>query len=152
MNNPIIKMELPSGAVLIECLPDLAPNHVSQILQLANQGMYDGVHFHRVIQGFMAQGGWTQRALPQLLAEFNDYPHVEGTCSMARTNDPNSASDQFFICFGNAQFLDRQYTAWGKVISGMEHVHAINRGEPPVDPTPIGRMRQVDETATTAAI
>ena len=100
----------------------------------------------------MAQGGWTQRALPQLLAEFNDYPHVEGTCSMARTNDPNSASDQFFICFGNAQFLDRQYTAWGKVISGMEHVHAINRGEPPVDPTPIVRMRQVDETATTAAI
>ena len=92
----------------------------------------------------MAQGGWTKQALPQLLAEFNDVPHTEGTCSMARTNDPNSASDQFFICFGNANFLDRQYTVWGKVIYGMQNVHKITRGEPPQDPTKIVRMRQID--------
>lgn len=134
---------MPTGTVFIECFPEIAPNHVAQILDFAEKGMYDGIPFHRVIEGFMAQGGWTQQALPQLLAEFNNYPHVEGTCSMARTNDPNSASDQFFICFGNAQFLDRQYTAWGKVIYGMEHIHAINRGEPPQDPTKIVRMRQL---------
>jgi peptidylprolyl isomerase len=144
MTNPILKLEMPTGIVFIECFPDLAPKHVAQILDLAEKGMYDGIPFHRVIEGFMAQGGWTQQALPQLLAEFNDYPHVEGTCSMARTNDPNSASDQFFICFANAQFLDRQYTAWGKVIYGMEHIHAINRGEPPQDPTKIVRMRQLN--------
>ena len=141
MPNPILKLEMPTGTVFIECFPEIAPNHVAQILDFAEKGMYDGIPFHRVIEGFMAQGGWTQQALPQLLAEFNNYPHVEGTCSMARTNDPNSASDQFFICFGNAQFLDRQYTAWGKVIYGMEHIHAINRGEPPQDPTKILRMR-----------
>lgn len=143
MPNPILKLEMPTGTVFIECFPEIAPNHVAQILDFAEKGMYDGIPFHRVIEGFMAQGGWTQQALPQLLAEFNNYPHVEGTCSMARTNDPNSASDQFFICFGNAQFLDRQYTAWGKVIYGMEHIHAINRGEPPQDPTKIVRMRQL---------
>jgi len=144
MSNPILKLEMPTGVVFIECFPDLAPKHVAQIIDLAEKGMYDGIQFHRVIEGFMAQGGWTQQALPQLLAEFNDYPHVEGTCSMARTNDPNSASDQFFICFANAQFLDRQYTAWGKVIYGMEHIHAITRGEPPQDPTKIVRMRLLD--------
>ena len=143
MPNPILKLEMPTGTVFIECFPEIAPNHVAQILDFAEKGMYDGIPFHRVIEGFMAQGGWTQQALPQLLAEFNNYPHVEGTCSMARTNDPNSASDQFFICFANAQFLDRQYTAWGKVIYGMEHIHAINRGEPPQDPTKIVRMRQL---------
>ena len=144
MSNPILKLEMPTGVVFIECFPDLAPKHVAQIIDLAEKGMYDGIPFHRVIEGFMAQGGWTQQALPQLLAEFNDYPHVEGTCSMARTNDPNSASDQFFICFANAQFLDRQYTVWGKVIYGMEHIHAINRGEPPQDPTKIIKMRKID--------
>ena len=107
MNNPIIKMDLPAGPVLIECYPDKAPKHVAQILSQAEEGLYDGTVFHRVIQGFMAQGGWTQKALPQLEAEFNDVPHVEGICSMARTNDPNSASDQFFICFGDARFLDK---------------------------------------------
>jgi peptidylprolyl isomerase len=142
IDNPILKMELSSGTVLIECFPDKAPNHVTQILRQANQGMYDGTLFHRVIEGFMAQGGWTKQVLPQLQAEFNDVPHTEGICSMARTNDPNSASDQFFICFGNANFLDRQYTVWGKVIYGMRHVHAITRGEPPQDPTVITRMRQ----------
>ena len=150
MSNPILKLEMPTGIVFIECFPNLAPKHVAQIIDLAEKGMYDGIPFHRVIEGFMAQGGWTQQALPQLLAEFNDYPHVEGTCSMARTNDPNSASDQFFICFGNAQFLDRQYTAWGKVIYGMEHIHAINRGEPPADPTKIVRIRQLDTSETAA--
>ena len=145
VNKPIIKMDLPSGTVLIECYPDKAPKHVAQILSQAEQGMYDGTVFHRVIQGFMAQGGWTQKSLPQLEAEFNDVPHVEGICSMARTNDPNSASDQFFICFGDARFLDNNYTVWGKVIYGMNHVHnGISKGEPPAEPTPIIRMRPVD--------
>lgn len=144
MSNPVLKMHLPSGVVLIECFPDKAPTHVAQIISQAEQGLYDGTVFHRVIEGFMAQGGWTQKSLPQLTAEFNDVPHTEGICSMARTNDPNSASDQFFICFGDARFLDRQYTVWGKVIYGMEHVHSINRGEPPAEPTPIVRMRPTD--------
>jgi peptidylprolyl isomerase len=145
-NNPVIRMDLPTGIVLIECFPHLAPNHVKQILEIANNGWYDGTVFHRVIEGFMAQGGWTRRQLPQLIAEFNDFPHVQGVCSMARTPDPNSASDQFFICFGDARFLDKQYTVWGRVMYGMEHVHSINRGEPPVEPTVIVKMREVDVT------
>jgi len=150
MNNPVIRLDLPTGMVLIECFPHKAPNHVAQILSQVNQGFYDNTVFHRVIEGFMAQGGWTKKVLPHIQAEFNDIPHVEGTCSMARTNDPNSASDQFFICFGNANFLDRQYTAWGKVMYGMQHVHAIARGEPPQQPTSIVRMRQVDVSKLTA--
>jgi peptidylprolyl isomerase len=143
-NNPILSMTLLSGTVLIECFPDLAPNHVAQILDQANRGLYDGTIFHRVIEGFMAQGGWTHQQLPQLQAEFNSHPHIEGVCSMARTNDPNSASDQFFICFGDVRFLDNQYTVWGKVIYGMHHVHhGINKGEPPTEPTPILKMREV---------
>jgi len=138
---PLLKMDLENGTVLIECYPHKAPNHVAQIIRQADQGLYDGTDFHRVIDGFMAQGGWTKQALPQLQAEFNDVPHTEGICSMARTNDPNSASDQFFICFGNANFLDRQYTVWGKVIYGMDKVHAITRGEPPLNPSKIVRMR-----------
>lgn len=145
INNPVIRMDLPSGMVLIECFPDLAPNHVAQILKIADDGLYDGTVFHRVIEGFMAQGGWTQKQLPQLQAEFNNFPHVQGVCSMARTNDPNSASDQFFICFGDSRFLDGNYTVWGRVMYGMQHVHkGINRGEPPADPTKIIKMRQVD--------
>ena len=145
MNNPMIRMDLPAGMVLIECYPDKAPKHVAQILDQAEQGLYDGTVFHRVISGFMAQGGWTQKPLPQLEAEFNDVQHLEGICSMARTNDPNSASDQFFICFGDARFLDKNYTVWGKVVYGMNHVHnSINKGEPPVEPTPVVRMRPVD--------
>jgi peptidylprolyl isomerase len=145
MGNPLIKMDLPSGTVLIECLPDKAPNHVNQILKLSNDGLYDGTVFHRVIDNFMAQGGWTRKDPPVLQAEFNDLQHLPGVCSMARTNDPNSASDQFFICIADCRFLDRQYTVWGKVIYGMEHVYGgINRGEPPAEPTPIVRMRQVD--------
>ena len=144
MSNPTIKLELSAGEVLIECYPDKAPKHVAQILELANNGHYDGTVFHRVIPNFMAQGGWGQKQLPQLQAEFNDVPHTEGICSMARTNDPHSASDQFFICFNSCPWLDGQYTVWGKVISGMEHVHnGITKGEPPAEPTPIIRMRQI---------
>ena len=142
-NNPLIKMELPTGTVLIECFPNLAPNHVAQIIKAANDEKYDNTPFHRVIDNFMAQGGNTNAHLPQLNAEFNQYPHVEGTCSMARTPDPNSASDQFFICFTDCRFLDQQYTVWGRVIYGMNHVHNIKRGEPPVEPTTIIKMREV---------
>jgi peptidylprolyl isomerase len=103
---------------------------VAQILSQANQGFYDDSVFHRVIEGFMAQGGWTKKVLPHIQAEFNDIPHVEGICSMARTNDPNSASDQFFICFGDASFLNGQYTVFGEVISGMDLVDKIKKGDP----------------------
>ena len=124
------------GDVVIRLRRDVAPGHVERIAGLARDGFYDGVVFHRVIPGFMAQGGDpTGRgtggsALPDLKAEFNDVPHVRGTCSMARTNDPNSANSQFFICFDDARFLDKQYTVWGKVIEGMENVDKIKRGEP----------------------
>jgi len=141
VNNPILRMDLPTGTVLIECFPDIAPNHVRQILELASKGHYDGTIFHRVIHNFMAQGGDGPKPLPQLTAEFNNYAHTEGVCSMARTNDPNSASDQFFICLADARFLDWNYTVWGKVIFGMSNVHAIEKGEPPAFPTPIVRMR-----------
>ena len=126
--------------VVIQLRPDLAPGHVERITTLASQGFYDGVIFHRVIAGFMAQGGDPTGTgmggsdLPDLAAEFNDAPHVEGTCSMARAQNPNSANSQFFICFEDARFLDKQYTVWGQVISGMEHVHALPKGEPPRNP------------------
>ena len=128
------------GDVVIRLRPDLAPGHVERIKSLATSGFYDGVTFHRVISGFMAQGGDpTGRGtggsdLPDLKAEFSREPHVRGTCSMARTNDPNSANSQFFICFGDAGFLDGQYTVWGEVESGMEHVDALPKGEPPANP------------------
>jgi peptidylprolyl isomerase len=141
MDNPIIHMQLPQGRVLIECLPEKAPMHVAQILKICNDRSYDGIPFHRVIEGFMAQGGATGKIYPQLTAEFNDVEHLPGVCSMARTNDPNSASDQFFICFADCRFLDRQYTVWGRVISGMNHVMAITRGEPPATPTTVISMR-----------
>ncbi|MGY6636278.1 MAG: peptidylprolyl isomerase [Erythrobacter sp.] len=126
--------------VVIKLRPDLAPGHVERITTLAAQGFYDGVIFHRVIAGFMAQGGDPTGTgmggsdLPDLAAEFNDAPHVEGTCSMARAQNPNSANSQFFICIDDARFLDKQYTVWGQVISGMEHVHALPKGEPPRNP------------------
>ena len=128
------------GDVVIKLRPDLAPGHVERITSLAKEGFYDGVKFHRVIPGFMAQGGdptgtgMGGSELPDLKAEFNAEPHVRGTCSMARTNQPNTANSQFFICFDDARFLDRQYTVWGKVTSGMEHVDKIKRGEPPSNP------------------
>ena len=128
------------GDVVIRLRPDLAPGHVERIKELTQQGFYDGVVFHRVIDGFMAQGGDPTGSgsggskLPDLKAEFNSEPHVRGTCSMARTNNPNSANSQFFICFDDARFLDRQYTVWGEVIEGMEHVDALPKGEPPRNP------------------
>ena len=126
--------------VVIKLRPDLAPGHVERITSLASQGFYDGVVFHRVIAGFMAQGGDPTGTgmggsdLPDLKAEFNAEPHVEGTCSMARTQVPDSANSQFFICLDDARFLDKQYTVWGQVQSGMEHVHALPKGEPPRSP------------------
>ena len=128
------------GDVVIRLRPDLAPGHVARITELANEGFYDGVVFHRVIPGFMAQGGdptgtgMSGSDKPDLKAEFNAEPHVRGTCSMARTQVPDSANSQFFICFDDARFLDRQYTVWGQVESGMEHVDALPKGEPPREP------------------
>jgi cyclophilin family peptidyl-prolyl cis-trans isomerase len=128
------------GDVVIRLRPDLAPGHVERITALAEEGFYDGVVFHRVIDGFMAQGGDPTGTggggsdKPDLQAEFNAEPHVRGTCSMARTNQPHSANSQFFICFDDARFLDKQYTVWGQVESGMEHVDALPKGEPPRQP------------------
>ena len=128
------------GDVVIKLRPDLAPGHVERISELAAKGFYDGVVFHRVIPGFMAQGGDPTGTgmggsdFPNLKAEFNREPHVRGTCSMARSGQPDSANSQFFICFGDAGFLDGQYTVWGQVESGMEHVDALPVGEPPREP------------------
>ena len=128
------------GDVVIKLRPDLAPRHVARITELANEGFYDGVVFHRVIPGFMAQGGdptgtgMSGSDKPDLKQEFNAEPHVRGTCSMARTNNPDSANSQFFICFDDARFLDKQYTVWGQVESGMEHIDALPKGEPPRQP------------------
>ena len=129
-----------TGDVVIKLRPDLAPGHVARITELAQEGFYDGVVFHRVIPGFMAQGGdptgtgMSGSDKPDLKAEFNAEPHKRGTCSMARTQVPDSANSQFFICFDDAGFLDRQYTVWGQVESGMEHVDALPKGEPPREP------------------
>ena len=129
-----------NGDVVIKLRPDLAPGHVDRIRELAQEGFYDGTPFHRVISGFMAQGGDPTGTgtggsdLPDLKAEFSDEPHVRGTCSMARTANPNSANSQFFICFDDARFLDKQYTVWGEVVEGMEHVDALPKGEPPRTP------------------
>lgn len=128
------------GDVVITLRPDLAPGHVARITELAKEGFYNGVVFHRVIPGFMAQGGDPTGTgmggsdKPDIKAEFNSEPHVRGVCSMARSSNPNSANSQFFICFDDATFLDRQYTAWGQVTSGMEHVDALPKGEPPRNP------------------
>src|SRR6185437_11167679 len=129
-----IYLDLASGRVVIELRPDLAPGHCAHIKALARRGFYDGVVFHRVIDGFMAQGGdptgtGTGGSGQHLKAEFSAEKHVRGTCSMARTSDPNSADSQFFIMFAPAPSLDNQYTVWGKVTSGMEHVDAIKKGD-----------------------
>ena len=128
------------GDVVIKLRSDVAPGHVERITTLARQGFYDGILFHRVIPGFMAQGGCPKGTgtggsdLPDLKAEFNDVAHVRGVCSMARTSAPNSANSQFFICLADAGFLNRQYTVWGEVTSGMEFVDALPKGEPPRTP------------------
>jgi peptidylprolyl isomerase len=128
------------GDVVIKLRPDLAPGHVERITELAKEGFYDGVVFHRVIPGFMAQGGdptgtgMGGSKKPDIKAEFSSEPHVRGICSMARSSNPNSANSQFFIVFDDAGFLDKQYTVWGEVTEGMEHVDALPKGEPPRSP------------------
>ena len=140
MTDQTLTLMLSTGEVVIRLRPDLAPKHVEQITQLASVGFYNGVIFHRVIDGFMAQGGdptgtgMGGSQLPDIQAEFSAEPHVRGTCSMARSQNPNSANSQFFICFEDARFLDRQYTVWGEVISGMDAVDALPKGEPPREP------------------
>ncbi|MBD3730349.1 MAG: peptidylprolyl isomerase [Sphingomonadales bacterium] len=129
-----------TGDVVIKLLPDIAPGHVARITELAKEGFYDGVKFHRVIPGFMAQTGCPHGTgtggsdKPDLQAEFNNHSHTRGVCSMARTSYPHSANSQFFICFDDASFLDKQYTVWGEVESGMELVDALPKGEPPREP------------------
>ena len=130
-----IQIELKDGNVIIELLSDVAPNHVNQIKELTREGFYDGVPFHRVIPGFMAQTGDGQfgngtggSSKPDLMQEFNNTSHLRGTVSMARTQDPNSANSQFFICFGSTPHLDGQYTVFGQVVSGMEYVDNIKEG------------------------
>jgi peptidylprolyl isomerase len=127
-------LDVPAGRVVIEMRPDLAPGHCAHIKALVRRGFYDGIVFHRVIDGFMAQTGdptgtGTGGSGTRIQAEFSAEPHVRGVLSMARAQDPNSADSQFFICFADANFLDRQYTVWGKVVSGMEHVDAIKKGD-----------------------
>jgi peptidylprolyl isomerase len=140
-------IETSKGTVTIELRPDLAPKHVERIKQLAREKFYDGIVFHRVIDGFMAQTGCPQgrgtggSSYSNLPAEFNSEPHVRGVCSMARSSSPNSANSQFFICFDDATFLDRQYTVWGKVIDGMDAVDKLARGEPPRAPDKMVTVR-----------
>lgn len=140
-------LETSKGAVKITLRPDLAPGHVTRIKELAREGFYDGIVFHRVIAGFMAQTGCPKGTgtgnskKPDLKAEFNKEPHVRGTCSMARTSAPNSANSQFFICFGDTSFLNGQYTVWGQVTEGMDAVDALAKGEPPRSPDRIISMR-----------
>jgi peptidylprolyl isomerase len=158
-------METTKGKVVIEMFPELAPGHVARIKELAREGAYDGVVFHRVIDGFMAQTGDVKfgnsskqsfapsRAgmggsdKPDLKAEFSNVNHGRGTCSMARAQNPNSANSQFFICFDDASFLNRQYTVWGQVIEGMENVDKIERGEPVKNPDKIVSMKVAADIA-----
>jgi cyclophilin family peptidyl-prolyl cis-trans isomerase len=140
-------METTKGRVVIALRPDLAPKHVERIKTLAREGFYDGIVFHRVIDGFMAQTGCPHGTgtggskYPNLAAEFNAEPHVRGVCSMARSQSPNSANSQFFICFADARFLDKNYTVWGKVVEGMDNVDKIKRGEPVANPDNIVSLK-----------
>ncbi|GAB4576974.1 MAG: peptidylprolyl isomerase [Roseibium sp.] len=145
-------METSQGAVVIEMKPDLAPGHVARIKELVRDGFYDGIVFHRVIDGFMAQTGCPQGtgtggSGKKLKAEFSKEKHSRGTCSMARAMDPNSGDSQFFICFTDAPWLDGQYTVWGEVIEGMENVDKIKRGEPVVDPDKILSLKVAADAA-----
>lgn len=145
-------LETTKGTATIALRPDLAPNHVARIKELAREKFYDGVVFHRVIEGFMAQtGDPTGTGMggsgKKLKAEFSREPHTRGTASMARAQNPDSADSQFFLCFEDARFLDGQYTVWGKVIDGMEAIDAIKRGEPVRDPDKIVSMRVAADIA-----
>ncbi len=160
--NEIIHMTLKDGVVVLETRPDLAPKHVAQIKQLIEEGKYNGVVFHRVIDGFMAQTGDVEygnssnekfnlsragtggSSLPDIPAEFSDANHGRGAVSMARAQNPNSANSQFFICFNDCSFLDGQYTVWAQVIEGMKFIDNITRGEPPKDPDKIIKMEIVE--------
>lgn len=154
-------MKLKDGDVVIRMRPDLAPNHVARIKELVRQGFYDGTPFHRVIEGFMAQGGdptgtGMGGSGKNINAEFSKAKHVRGTLSMARASSPNSADSQFFICFEPASFLDGKYTVWGEVVSGMEHVDAIKKGDPAnngavSNPDKIISMKLEADSATDAA-
>ncbi|HSX74197.1 MAG TPA: peptidylprolyl isomerase [Shinella sp.] len=162
--NTII-METTKGKVVIQLLPDLAPGHVARIKELAREGAYDGVVFHRVIEDFMAQTGDVQYGKtggkdfnparagmggsekPDLKAEFSNMSHVRGTCSMARSQMPNSANSQFFICFTDAPWLNKQYSVWGQVVEGMENIDKIKRGEPVRDPDTIVSMKVAADAA-----
>ena len=130
----VLNMDLKSGRVVVKLRPDLAPNHVARVTELANQGFYDGVVFHRVIPGFMAQTGDPTGTgsggsdLPDLKSEFSNEKHTRGTVSAARTSNPHSANSQFYICFDDAPWLDKQYSVWGQVVEGMEHVDAVKKG------------------------
>ncbi|WP_296579968.1 peptidylprolyl isomerase [Xanthobacter sp.] len=142
MSEEVLILETTKGPVTIAFRPDLAPGHVARIKELVSEGFYNGVPFHRVIEGFMAQtGDPTGTGMggsgKKLKAEFNAQPHVRGTCSMARAQNPDSGDSQFFICFTDARFLDRQYTVWGEVIDGMDNIDQIKRGEPVKDPDKI---------------
>ncbi|SVC30943.1 uncharacterized protein METZ01_LOCUS283797 [marine metagenome] len=159
----LINLVLKDGTVVIETRPDLAPKHVEQIKKLVSEEQYDGVVFHRVIEGFMAQTGDVEfgnsskdsynisragtggSSLPDIEAEFSNANHGRGAVSMARSQNPNSANSQFFICFKDASFLDGQYTVWGYVIEGMEFVDNIKLGEPPKDPDKIIKMEIVSK-------
>ena len=146
-------LETTQGPVTIEMRPDLAPGHVEHIKKLVREGFYDGIVFHRVIDGFMAQTGCPQGTgtggskYPNIKAEFNAEPHVRGTASMARAANPDSANSQFVICFDDARFLDKQYTVWGKVTSGMENVDKIKRGEPVQNPDKIVKAHMASDAA-----
>ncbi|GLK50835.1 peptidylprolyl isomerase [Maricaulis virginensis] len=140
---------LEGGDVVIKLRPDLAPKHVEQITKLARDGFYDGLTFHRVIDGFVAQGGCPNGngmggSGTNIPAEFSAEPHQRGTMSMARAADPDSASSQFFICLDDVPYLDNQYTVWGEVVSGMEHVDALPKGEPPAKPGKIVKASVVE--------
>ena len=148
MANPAFTIKMKDGGVMTgELYPDIAPESVGNFISLANSGFYDGLIFHRCIPGFMIQGGCPNgtgmggSSKPDLPAEFSLEPHVRGICSMARAQNPNSANSQFFICFDDARFLDRQYTVWGEVSEGMEVVDGIKRGEPVEQPDRIAKMR-----------
>jgi peptidylprolyl isomerase len=142
-------LETTQGRVVIEMRPDLAPGHVAHIKKLVGEKFYDGIVFHRVIEGFMAQTGCPNgtgmggSSYPDIKAEFNAEPHVRGTTSMARSSSPNSANSQFFICFDDASFLNKQYTVWGKVTEGMDNVDKIKRGEPVRNPDSITTARMM---------
>ena len=146
-------IELPKGRVTVELRPDLAPKHVERIRGLAREGFYDGTPFHRVIEGFMAQGGDPTGTgtggskMPNLKAEFSKENHTRGTCSMARSSNPDSANSQFFICFGEAPWLNGQYSVWGRVMEGMEIIDQLKRGEPVQNPDRIVRMRVAADAA-----